>query len=81
MEPQRKISAHSYFCTKQFQDNRGSLGGVSKYNKDVMSSVDSKREEAVIPPQALDPKMMGQRRRQPKPSTLREMNFWAPTSM
>lgn len=82
MDPPRKISAHSYFCTKKYKDPQGDLTATSSVKQDVMPSVQTQQiNESSIPPHALDPKMMGQRRRQPKPSTLREMNFWAPTSM
>lgn len=86
MEPRRKISAHSYFCTKQFEDpHKDAAGNATLPNERGLTLETSVRatqlEENAIAQQALDPKMMGRKRRQPKPSTLREMNFWAPTSM
>ncbi|MPC16779.1 hypothetical protein E2C01_009616 [Portunus trituberculatus] len=77
MEPQRKISAHSYFCTKQLQDNQGSISAAVSSLKEEVSVNTKQLEEGAI----VAPKVMGQRRRHPKPSALREMNFWAPTSM
>ncbi|XP_050709160.1 uncharacterized protein LOC126993951 isoform X2 [Eriocheir sinensis] len=86
MESRRKISAHSYFCTKQFQDpQRDAAGNVNLREERGLSLETNMRaaqlEEGAIAQHALDAKMMGRKRRQPKPSTLREMNFWAPTSM
>lgn len=86
MDPRRKISAHSYFCTKQFQDpQKDAAGNVNLQEERGLNLETSVRatqlEEGAIAQHALDPKMMGRKRRQPKPSALREMNFWAPTSM
>lgn len=77
VKQERKISAHSYFCTKPMQDNQGVLNTPATLKEEVSVNKQQLEDGVIIEP----PKYMGQRRRQPKPSALREMNFWAPTSM
>lgn len=59
-----------------------STGGVVSLSS-TASANSQNLEEGTKLAQALDlsNKGMGKRRQRPKPSTLREMNFWAPTSM
>lgn len=91
MEKGNKTGVHSYFFTKPFQSSEQEFSTVaemsSKANEVSPSSGSSLRaqqlEDGSNLAQSLDlsNKVMGKRRPRPKPSTLREMNFWAPTSM
>ncbi|KAK3866291.1 hypothetical protein Pcinc_028171 [Petrolisthes cinctipes] len=114
----RKVSAHSYFCTKPFNPQDLQQQEIGNENNSSVQSYFSNRtylqekqqgfpsseqesargvislsstasaqnqklEEGTNLAQALDlsGKVIGKKRQRPKPSALREMNFWAPTSM
>ena len=82
MDRERK---HSYFCTKAFQGDgqqsaESGIGNVSL--SDTATQMTQQLESGAQTALAMEPgQKMGMKRRRPKPSTLREMNFWAPTSM
>ncbi|XP_042208014.1 uncharacterized protein LOC121856484 [Homarus americanus] len=93
MERTNKSTSHSYFCTKPFQGNQQQISstkpGMSQEAGQVSLSSSSsvmtqQLEDRTKASQSLesDTKLSaGKRRQKPKPSSLREMNFWAPTSM
>ncbi|XP_064089500.1 uncharacterized protein LOC135203608 [Macrobrachium nipponense] len=82
---------HGYFCTKPFQGSQQNSADSSTYlSGGVGGSVGLSTTSAQMTQQlensnkvaaALDPGQKLGKKRKPKPSTLREMNFWAPTSM
>lgn len=92
MEKSNKTSLHSYFCTKSFpgsQQSSNLLPEMAEEATEVSLSSSStiktlQMENGINTAQSLDPNskpVTGKRRQRPKPSSLREMNFWAPTSM
>lgn len=91
MEQAAKSVTHSFFCTKPFQSaGQGGTETVPSQAGEValsgVSALQSKQPEqpGILATQAIEENaksLMGKRRPRPKPSTLREMNFWAPTSM
>ncbi|XP_068250023.1 uncharacterized protein [Palaemon carinicauda] len=80
---------HGYFCTKPFQGSQqnsdsstymsGGVGsmGLSAASVQMTQQLETSSKVAV----AMEPGQKLGKKRKPKPSTLREMNFWAPTSM
>ncbi|XP_066984332.1 uncharacterized protein [Macrobrachium rosenbergii] len=80
---------HGYFCTKPFQGSQqnsdsstymsggGGSVGLSATSAQMTQQLENSNKVAA----ALEPGQKLGKKRRPKPSTLREMNFWAPTSM
>ncbi|KAK7086543.1 hypothetical protein SK128_027169, partial [Halocaridina rubra] len=84
-------AAHSYFCTKSYLGSQqtsessqafasassGSGTALSETSVQMTQQLESVSRTAM----ALETGQKLAKKRRPKPSTLREMNFWAPTSM
>ncbi|XP_045592881.1 uncharacterized protein [Procambarus clarkii] len=89
MEGSNKSSVHSYFCTKPFQGHQEGSNTTHSISEEVreisLSSLRTQQlEDATKTSQSFDSNSKAiavKRRQRPKPSALREMNFWAPTSM
>ena len=77
---ERKVSNHSYFYKGGFFSSGAEA--TSNLANTTSANNSEKMEAANATANNFEPKSaMAMRKRRPKPSNLREMNFWAPTSM
>lgn len=79
-------ASHSYFCTKPYQNSQHSDTSPQSGNGELALSTTSTQmtqqlESASKVAMAMEAGQKLGKKRRPKPSSLREMNFWAPTSM